>query len=161
MSLIYEALQKIEKRPSYKTSPKNKERHIFLFLLLIAISAGIIYISIPKNTPVKTATINTKTEQNLVKEYSRQTNKEQIPDKPQTFSYSEPPISFYKKLMQKEEKLRLSGIIYSPDKAMAVINGRIVGQGETIAKAEVLKITEKSVELNRNNEKIILTLDLP
>lgn len=54
--------------------------------------------------------------------------------------------------------LRLDGIVYEPVAPVAIINGMIVSPGDTIAKAKVIEITERTVKLRYRREEIVLRL---
>jgi len=53
----------------------------------------------------------------------------------------------------------LSGIVYSPDKPLAIINGKALTIGDKIKEAEIAQINEEEVELSLHEQTIILTLD--
>jgi hypothetical protein len=52
--------------------------------------------------------------------------------------------------------LSLSGILLSKKGSLALINGRIVPEGETVAGAKVMKVGSDTVELDFEGKKIIL-----
>jgi len=49
-------------------------------------------------------------------------------------------------------KLAVKGIVYSEDKPSAIINGKIVHQGEEVSGVKVVKINQDSVELEINGK---------
>lgn len=65
-----------------------------------------------------------------------------------------------KAVVPKEKKqppsLSLSGILYSPQGSMALINGRVIPEGGLIEGARVEKISSDVVQLNFEGDKIIL-----
>ncbi len=58
----------------------------------------------------------------------------------------------------KEPGFALSGIIADSEKPQAIINDVIVGEGDEVGGAKVIKINKKTVELSLGEEKIILKL---
>jgi hypothetical protein len=56
------------------------------------------------------------------------------------------------------ETLRLSAISGSAEKPLAVINGKILGAGESIQGWQVIKVSGRTVQLRRNNENKTLTM---
>ncbi|HOP06733.1 MAG TPA: hypothetical protein PLF13_05510 [candidate division Zixibacteria bacterium] len=54
---------------------------------------------------------------------------------------------------------RLSGIVYSPERPIAIINSKTVRVGDTIDKASVLEITPKEVTLQKDGRTFTLTVN--
>jgi hypothetical protein len=54
--------------------------------------------------------------------------------------------------------LKLQGIFYRKANPTAMINSKMLGRGESILNAKVLAITPESVTLEREGEKLVLTL---
>lgn len=54
---------------------------------------------------------------------------------------------------------RLSGIVYSPEKPMAIINARPVGIGDSIDDASVIEIKHTSVTLQRGDKRFTLSVN--
>ncbi|GIX22277.1 MAG: hypothetical protein KatS3mg121_1060 [Gammaproteobacteria bacterium] len=52
--------------------------------------------------------------------------------------------------------LRLQAVLVSPGRRLAVINGRVLREGERIAGARLLRIAERAVELERGGRRIVL-----
>ena len=153
MSIIYDALQKVEKRSSPR-SPQNK----FTFkmsLLALMILAGALYLyflggkSLPAGRQAQAP--------NQVKAAKKVTPQAVKP------AAKKPPSkrSFLvtNKEAFKEESFKLSGIIYSKSRpSLAIINNQKVSQGEVIEKATVSRIKEDSVILNIDGKNMILNL---
>jgi len=174
VSIIYEALQKVEKRPSFSRprispSPKTKKHNNKSLVVTLAVSitaAGLLYFlqarritgssGISENSPAFTSTAmpdDASPDKSIIKSLKIILPK---PSSSQTDSKRE-MNSFNTKVYDGIE-FTLSGILYSEEQPMAVINGKRVTVGDTVKEAKVTRIKEDSVELIFNNKKIILAL---
>ena len=54
--------------------------------------------------------------------------------------------------------VRLTGIMYTPKKPLAVINGAVWKQGERIGKFEILKIEENSLTVGADDQEFVVRL---
>ena len=153
MSIIYEALKRVEGQPCYRRERKINSKKIIL-PLLIAISGIILIYSLTnldsiQNSGRKT-TLNTKQASSTRKTSLKRTYRPLL-KKPQAFMFRDP--------FSQTSKFRLSGIIYSPSESIAIVNSKTVSIGEKVGNAKVAKINKESVELSLDGKKIILTLD--
>jgi hypothetical protein len=57
-----------------------------------------------------------------------------------------------------QKTLRLSGIIFQGSDPIAIVNGRSVRVGDEIGNAKVIEITKKSITLDENGARKILTV---
>ena len=170
MSIIYDALQKVERKPScptpakeIKSRPQKKlnKAPVPLLLVAFAIIAVILYPQMKKflrKSAASDASFNTSsTATQLPKPLKR------------TLNLSLPKLSLAQPQQKNKEysyntqlaggsEFTLSGIVYAKSKYMAIINGRGVTKGDTIENAVVSDISEKSVILTLNDKKISLYL---
>ena len=63
-----------------------------------------------------------------------------------------------RRVQQVVKNWKLSGIVYSPDNPMAIINATTVGIGDIIENAKVIKIDRKKVTINYKGSQITLTV---
>jgi len=148
MSVIYEALKKAEDNPASKPQKKVNYRKIVIFSLgfaLCLIYTGFLY--------------------KMGKAYfKRNTAESYIIDKQPLFEKEASPAREYApsgrtSLTKKgKNKFVLSGIIYSQDKPIAIINGKSLTAGKEIDGAEITSIEENLVTLDFRGEKVILSL---
>lgn len=126
MSIIYDALKKVESKPGLTEGKKSNAGHkpavqkkSYSYLLVIVTGlalASIIY--------------NLATKYPLAKTLKAATN-----------------VSAQAKL---GHKLDLTGIFFSGDKNYALINNQILKEGDTIVGAKVRRITTEAVELDKD-----------
>jgi len=63
------------------------------------------------------------------------------------------------KIKQEVGKYNLQGIIYDDDSPIAIINGKKITQGETIAGAELINVSQKGINLETEGKIIYIPLD--
>jgi hypothetical protein len=177
MSLINDALTKAAKQKEsfFKDSSPAKKaprrwlelslpRVAFLFLILI----GVILISTnPAKLVFKSTIAREKIEEDLSAELPKERiaipaeNKTVVPDKEIVAPLEEVIVPAEKKAIVKDEppKLSLTGIIYEDKESLALINNRIVREGELIAGARVINIGPNKVILSFVGQEISLFLE--
>lgn len=144
MSIIYDALKKVERSYDAKAGAKKEEKHpkfvfkkiYFLYLLLIGISvvAGRFFFIKAPPQHVEPAQVQAPP----------QVQAPAPVPAPQEAQAPAPPIDAKKKL---QESLVLNGIFFSGDEGYALINNQIVKQGDLIEGATVKQISLNEVEL--------------
>lgn len=149
MSIIYDALKKVERSYDAKAGAKKEEKHpkfvfkkiYFLYLLLIGISvvAGRFFFTKAPPQHVEPAQV-----QPVEVQAPPQVQAPAPVPAPQEAQAPAPPIDAKKKL---EESLVLNGIFFSGDEGCALINNQIVKQGDLIEGATVKQISLNEVEL--------------
>ncbi len=132
MSIIYEALQKIEKTPVPKEKNQTKIKMISLTVIGVTFCIGYLYF--------------------LYNAGGSYLNKKE-PSPKQEISSSQ------RENKNSSGQYKLAGIIYEESKPIAVINGKTISQGEKIGKAIVKTINKNNVELSIENKTIILNLE--
>jgi hypothetical protein len=157
MSIIYEALKKVEGKVSLASlentprpeSPplRKKERKIivpkkrtFLSPLLFLIALGLLILSF---------LLPDQQEAARQKALSRPAEKREID-----------PVRVHVK-PEVTEKYVLEGIVYDSQDSFAIINGKAVKESDTIGDLRMDKISEDSVELVNNQDNSRVTLLLP
>jgi len=142
MSIIYEALKKAEKKLDKPPSSRKKFIKLGIILILFLIGGYFLFTNFPKKV-VKT------------KGYKKEKQKEvSIPLKrkiSQAPSQKQTPL-------QKKSRFILSGILYSKESPLAIINGQTLKIGEEIEGAKILDIKEDKVVIGKNSKKITLIL---
>ncbi len=150
MSVIYEALKKAGNNPAFaKPRKKVNYRKVVIFSLGIAsclIYTGFLY--------------------KMGRSYFTRNNAESyIINKQPLFEKKASPAGKYspsgKTSLTRKGKntFVLSGIIYSQDKPIAIINGKSLTAGKEIAGAKITSIEENLVTLDFRGKKVILTLE--
>lgn len=143
MSIIYEALKKLQTSEPQRPSPKRIPFFIYIIVVILGILLARSIFTLftkPKKIIPPLSSVN----------LSPPTNTLEIEEEI--------------KPMEKEEKLleiptfSLSGILYSDNQKWAMINNRILKEGDTIEGAKVIGISADGVELNWKGEKIFLRL---
>jgi hypothetical protein len=156
MSIIYEALKKVEKSqteaspilaPAKPKSPaqtnkiKLKYAAIYLFALVVGIFIANIIFGIINSKPVITS------QQKIQPPPTPAPASAFIPaPKPAAAIKSPEPIAA-KKAEPQAEELVLNGLFFSEDKGYALINNRILKEGDEINGATVKRITLEGAEL--------------
>ncbi|HEC69150.1 MAG TPA: hypothetical protein ENI31_02540 [Candidatus Omnitrophica bacterium] len=141
MSVIYEALKKAEKKPD--KPPSSRKKIIKLGITLIFFLAGGYFLF--TNLPKKVVKIGG---------YKKEKQKESSLSLKRKVSQPQKQTS----LPQKKPQFILSGIIYSKDSPLAIINGQTLKIGEEIEGAKILDIKENKVIIGKNSKKITLIL---
>ncbi|WP_259057514.1 general secretion pathway protein GspB [Methylohalomonas lacus] len=90
---------------------------------------------------------------------------ESLPDPTRPFGYDTSPIEIVEEdeLPREQVNWRLSGIRISPDDRSAILNGRLLREGEMVDGAELVEIRPASVLIDFDNKRIrvdLLTLDI-
>jgi MSHA biogenesis protein MshK len=71
----------------------------------------------------------------------------------QSWSLSDPTRpSAYQNTAVGKNNLRLESILFSASRRVAVINGKIVAEGDTIGRSKIIKISNDSVKINRDGQ---------
>lgn len=156
MSIIYDALKKVEKlslpqQPETQNTRRSKVKVYLLYFLLVC--AGVFIASIffkflaGLSTETKTASLPpARTPQ---------------PALPQAAPpVAEPPVHLpvlANTSKQPSPELKLNGVFFSQDQGYALINNRIVKEGDMLEGARVKQITLKEVELDFQGSVIKLT----
>lgn len=145
MSIIYDALKKVERSDGlasiskFEKSRKLNKRTLILYIFSLAcgiILANAIFSFLNRPSPaIRVASIKQKTAAPAVPAVSRQ-------DMPIAETYV-PPVAEE----QKGPKLVLSGVFFSQASSYAIINNRIVKEGDTIEGAVVKRINQEDVIL--------------
>ena len=148
MSIIYDALKKLEKKrpPSDQlqdgqpdvAAKARKLRPIIIAVAAVLIVTAVAFLSIKGLNGKKGI-------------FSK--NKKTLPHKQVPLEVSEA-----QKGQLSGKKFVLSGIIYSREKSLAIINEKTLAIGETIEGATVSNITEKVVTITFDGEKASLTI---
>jgi hypothetical protein len=153
MSIIYEALKKVEEENKPKTSEginksQYKHRLVYLFLGFIFLSLFTGYFFFFKKASIEKPLTYIKGKYELQKVKR---------EKPRLPSHTEK----YEEVSTKTNKRKyyLQGIIYTKEAPLALINGKRVSEGESINNAVVKKITPKGVKLETKEGKIYLPLE--
>lgn len=172
MSIIYEALQKVEKRPLFSRprtnpspEPKKHSNKSLIVILTVSITAvGLLYFlqgnritdtsGLSKNSSTPTSLPGDGLTENPFIKPLRFT----LPKLSFTRTNSKRRMSSFNTKVYEGIEFTLSGIIYTKRKPVAIINGRKITVGDTVKEAKVTNIKEDSVELIFNNKKIILAL---
>lgn len=158
MSIIYDALKKVELSDSNEAkagpvkSPKRKPRNYLLYALVIfavIFIANIFYDRLFEAGPVKSKV--TTRNANLSKEAkSVPSTSKNGPDNPPLERISEP-------VKEAVSSFTLNGVFFSGNEGYALINNRIVKEGDKIEEATVIKITLDEVELKYDSSTIKLS----
>lgn len=144
MSIIYEALKKLQTSGSKKPSPKRISLFIYIIMVILGILLAkpiLTFFTKPKKITPPSFPISS-----LPSEIPLKIKKEEIT-----------PIE-EKKLPKEIPSFSLTGILYSDTERWVMINNRILREGDTIEGAEVIQISDSGVELNFEGEKIFLKL---
>ena len=151
MSIIFDALNKVQNKtkvnipnnaPIKKLAPK-KNKKLFMTIFTLSILLGILIISITYQSPLKD--IPKKETPEIV------TNDRQIESR-----LEENKNTYDTRNDQANEEFYLSGIFFTDNHAMAIINDDIVAIGDLVGGAKVTEIEDDAVELEREGEKFIL-----
>jgi hypothetical protein len=175
MSIIYEALKKIERkkgsdfnRSLYKRtgySPrrvrKPRSNKVLFIVLLIAFlfAGGLFFILNATRSPATTAAIRGFPP-------SEPAPEPVLPQPAVAVKDQEPEAETVAEEKKQPERITdqqyvLEGIVYDEEDPAAIINGRIVGKEKRLGPFIVKNITKSSVELLDIETENVLTLDLP
>ncbi|MCM8762884.1 MAG: hypothetical protein NC936_04410 [Candidatus Omnitrophica bacterium] len=144
MSIIYDALKKIEKKEEKRPQGFRKRKNIsfgVLIFLCIAIALTIFFIQRAKRQLLRAKEMQNSIQ---VKTFSTPSEKAFPPETASTH----------------QESYTLEGIIYSYDNPLAIINGKIVKKDDLIDNFKVVAIKPESVELLNSDDNTSLTLSL-
>ncbi len=165
MSIIYDALKKVEgakdplpASPQPANKPDKSKFKAYLSYFFV-ICAGFLIANMAFTLIVKSARVNddarvaealliTPNNTVITQEPKRQ---DHLPAKI-VVPAATPPISLgpYSKPDTKPINLALNGIFFSQDEGYALINNRILKEGDKIENATITRITAEEVELNNN-----------
>lgn len=162
MSIIYDALKKVENKmdtgvTENKPKPKINIKIAGIFILVCIsgfLISGFLFKNYEKNLKAKSPDLK-----NIAL-------KTESPKPAVALESDIPDVEEKPSLEEKDEvvltaktppELSLSGIFFSNDKIYALINNRIVKEGDTIEAAKVMKISKDSVELDFEGLKIRLS----
>ncbi|MFC1658317.1 hypothetical protein ACFL1D_02900 [Candidatus Omnitrophota bacterium] len=152
MSIIYDALKKVEKKPEDTKSPPQKNEpkprkllRIFYILFALAIFS-LLSLFVDRPSEMKPLI-----ERSLMEKSSRGSFPPSIPPLPQkripaTLTYL-PQAGRQKPSSLKLPTLYLSGIFASEGEYLALINDRVVGVGDSIENAKIDKIDSDGVNI--------------
>lgn len=163
MSIIYDALKKVEASKNTHFGPetnnqagskKNKPGYKFYLYYFIILCSGFLIASILFNLFTK----STKARSNLVKPVETPKVKPERPvilePEKQSYPQNTPavikpiPDSLDTSVSLGTRNLVLNGIFFSQDEGYALINNRIVKEGDKIDNLTVVRITAEEVELD-------------
>ncbi len=148
MSIIYEALKKIEKSQSIKPgeSKKPDKKDVILSVIagIIFICAFVVFFNLISKP--QSAALNKPPSSAPVKEETQGNTPQALP------LQAAAPAS-----VKEEAVLVLSGIFFEKDKAYCIINNRILKDGDSIEGAKIVKIMMEKVILDSKGKEIILT----
>ena len=128
MSIIYDALRKAEKKGKDKVT-SNKNKSI-LFSILIGLVVVLIFVGLTFNYLIKGR------------------HKRKVVGR---------KVYFTKKHYQ-DNKLILEGIIYDEGKPLAVINGKVLREGDSVGNFKIKSIGTKNVQLIGTEQDRVITL---
>lgn len=139
MSIIYEALKKLEKRKeNYRPSAS---KHLFRYIFMIVIGVCLLIFFAPHmhiSRTTRAVRSSPKGQKAMIK---RVTLPGEDEDKEGQMGY------------------RLQGIIYDQERPIALINGKRVAIGDNIQGARLVNISDDNVELETEQGSIYLTLE--
>jgi len=163
MSIIFDALKKVEKKLHSTPKPTNEppvtkvhlknhpgKKIFFIIILLFLLALAMIlikrnlFISVTINSPINTAA--PATSRPFSKDIPKPESPEKIdPSKTDTPTKTIPTQPFV-----------LNGVFFSEDCGYALINNQIVRQGDEVDGAQVVRITPEMVEINFQGNSILL-----
>lgn len=171
MSIIYEALKKIEKEenaaggqlkrktfvpPRRRQTLKFKSNFVFFVLTLAAVVSLYMFIQkysqIEFNRPSASAPQEDKGSIYLPR-VQPANRAAPLPAKAQ----SKPLVAVAK--IKQNKKYYLQGIIYDDARPLALINGKKVGLGETIDEARLTRVSRAGVEIETKTGRVFLSWD--
>ena len=159
MSIIYEALKKVER--SVTLSPASSapalgkpasRPHFFwylaFFFLLGACAIGVVFHFILAQSQPKLPTIATINPVPVIAKKPEPRPAPTVVAAPEP-KIEEPPVSY----------LTLNGVFFSNGEGYALINNEIVKEGDTIDGAQVVKVNADGVRLKRKDQEINLRVN--
>ena len=155
MSIIYEALKKVEGRDKIKLPLEARKKTLTFILFFLGIAFFAIFVSrfIKKIVfPARFPSVNPQ-------QVSVAENKE----KESRIVPKVTDLNMQKGASGVETELpgyMLEGIIYEREAPLAIINGKIVKKGDKIEDWEVISITPVEVELENTKDKTVFKLGL-
>ena len=167
MSIISEALKKAEKesvkKQNFQPTVFPKPNPWIWFPSIVALLIIIISLFLASNVR--------NTIRHAIRQMSETKNREEVALKSspsiqerkgvttKSALQSKPSPSHHgRNLSLNTDNLYLSGIMYSTNKPLAVINDEIIHEGSLIRDVKIVKINPKSVELERNGLRAVLRL---
>ncbi|MEI8349499.1 MAG: hypothetical protein WCI77_05055 [Candidatus Omnitrophota bacterium] len=160
MSIIYEALQKVEKKSELASMPVMPEKEIFssrpnTFNLPLALLALVVLLSLGSTGAKLMTAKSARTSKVAV--MRPQPHKQVVT--PSTDVSVAPQADFASDTVVTNVPYSLQGIIYDSQHPLAIINGKQLGIGQSIEDATVIDITQKGVELAVKGNKIYISLE--
>lgn len=165
MSIIYDALKKVEESNNISSREKVSKEHklkpkIYLVYILV-ICLGFFIASIFLELFTKPLQINTKVISKNLPQIDKTPDLNIIPQTlpPKDTPISESNISYQPPETKKEPEVSfvLNGVFFSQDEGYALINNRIVKEGDLVDGMTVKRIRLEEVEL-RNPEGLTIKL---
>ena len=160
MSIIYDALKRVDKKhirgEDHRIGIKKINIKKLIVPLLIIVAAAMLFSNWQATTSLR------KISQPAIKDLEKTPLAKKAPlKKPYAAIDKEPhPLVVRDPFSNATSSpFKLSGIIYSPDRPVAIVNGKTVSIGELVGEAKVADIKEGSVELSFHDQTIILTLE--
>ena len=169
MSIIYDALKKVEQSSVKDTKPQDlgnvHSKHKFKTYLLYVLVAtaglfavNIFFVFLTHSNKISGANNAGPSEVSLVKAQEKLTLSKEIPPQnkanppAQQAASSDPPVK-----MSSKGLLILNGIFFSGDEGYALVNNHIVKEGDVVNGATVKRITVDEVEAEVDGEILKLT----
>lgn len=144
MSIIYDALNKVQNKTKDSTPVKNqtpkKNKRLFMIVFAIGLVLTALIMLIKDHYPLeKVSKVITQNMQpkNRLGENTDRHNLENV---------------------HRDEEFYLSGIFFTDSHGTAIINDDIVTIGDLVGKAKVTEIGDDSVELEQEGEKFTLSM---
>lgn len=168
MSIIYEALKKVEKKlhqpiqkkPEAELTKKNSiysRFSYFLMAILIFSAVVLFFFSLKKGVFISVALNNDSPKKNRILSSSASleeniiSEQKKIPESSSVLPSSHKP--------QPETEFKLTGVFFSGEGGFALINNQIVKEKDEVDGATVLSISQQSVELSYQGKIIKLKAD--
>jgi hypothetical protein len=149
-----------------KTPPKYDFKIIFLYILLIGIGGVLAKYAfdffVPKpQKPVTPQLINVNAKpasQPLIKIVPGKQQPAASSSSSAAKKQDQPLASLKKKLNQTVNPFVLSGIFFSGEQNYCIINDKVLGEGDSVEGAKVIRISSEEVELQLNEKTLRLNL---
>ncbi|OGW75780.1 MAG: hypothetical protein A2Z72_05190 [Omnitrophica bacterium RBG_13_46_9] len=174
MSIISEALKKAQessryaspglkiKKPAAPPADRTKRKplsfNIPLIIFILVLLAGPAFFFLRQNPARSTAVRQPVPEKELApkSEFEESARKE----KPLAESKRDivPPSIASGMDFQYRESINLNGIMYTPEKPLAIINNSVMAQGDTVGEFTILRIERDSVRFGFKDEEFVIRL---
>jgi type II secretory pathway component PulC len=162
LSIIYEALKKVESsiskkntaQPQQEKQPEQNKNNRLIILYIFVVALGILLGNYAFGLFSTSRTITAKNRNLIPQKTAQQINKSTLPiQKAQTQTIAPNPAPLP---APAEPSFILSGVFFEENDGYALINNRIVRLGDVINQAEVKEITLDGVKLELNGKDIDL-----